>query len=187
MVALQSLVASARRLGIPPGLSLPITQQLLEAFVDAATTLESWEKQEGAAAIQAALDMTFLSIVKGEDMDSVASPFLAKVCFTDSMRRNMARADPAQAKDICPQEFRDQLPALALESLRRTQLLLHPLIAHLDPAKFGPSKPAATDARMASLLRFGAPATKGGVGTEFRSPIAVARPGKRFGLLSIAT
>jgi hypothetical protein len=102
---------------------------------------------------------------------------------------SLIQAKDADA-DVVPEDFPTQLPTLALDSLRRTQLLLHPLIAHLDPAKLGPTpKASGPDARMASLLRFGPPASKGGVGvgTEFRSPLAVSRPAKRFGLLSIAT
>lgn len=34
-------------------------------------------------------------------------------------------------------------------------------------------------------MPLGAPALRGGVGAEFKSPIAVSRPGKRFQLLSI--
>lgn len=71
------------------------------------------------------------------------------------------------------------------DTLRKHQVLLRPLLAHLDPTKLGlaPSL-AAADQRMANLMRFGAPATRG-IGTDFRSPLAVAKPAKRFALISI--
>lgn len=82
--------------------------------------------------------------------------------------------------------FAANLPSLLADALRRTQLLLHPLLVHLDPSIL-PLATTTSETR-GGLLRFGAPSASkiGGTGTEFRSPVAVARPGKRFGLLSIA-
>lgn len=112
--------------------------------------------------------------------------------------------------------FLPLLPAILAESLRRVQLILLPLLTHLDPSlpQLGPgqaSQPkfslsgrsAAGDTR-SQLLRFGSPMGKisavdanddAEVGkatttvsmTEFRSPIAVTKPGKRFGLVSIVS
>jgi hypothetical protein len=85
-------------------------------------------------------------------------------------------------------EFKNNLPATLLEYLRRTQLTLYPLMLHLTPATPASAATARGAERSAALLRLGAPGLANratGVGAEFRSPIAVARPGKRIGLLSI--
>lgn len=193
MVALQSLVSSVRHLGLPQGVTLPITPRLVEAFVDQAAALEGWKTLEAEGALQAAMDLAFLILLTGGRDDIASTKMLTKVCqglkLIDSSEYSADSFTQAKDADIVSEDFPTQLPTLTLDSLRRTQLLLHPLIAHLDAAELGPTpKPSGPDARMASLLRFGPPASKGGVGgTEFRSPLAVSRPAKRFGLLSIAT
>lgn len=80
-----------------------------------------------------------------------------------------------------PDDFAAQLPSLVEDSLRRSQLLLYPILRHLKSA----AVPATGADPRNGLLRFGAPKGSSGIGTEFRSPLAVAKPGKRFGLLSI--
>ena len=92
----------------------------------------------------------------------------------------------SQLPSSFPADFADNLLALLTDALRRTQQLLHPLLAHLDPSCL-PAATSTADSR-GGLLRFGAPSTSkaGGRGTESTSPVAIARPGKRFGLLSIA-
>jgi hypothetical protein len=61
--------------------------------------------------------------------------------------------------------------------------MLYPLIAHLPertlPANATPG-PAGRSTK-SNYLRYGPPPAG-----EFKSPVAVAKPGKRFGLVSIA-
>ncbi|WVF65857.1 hypothetical protein IAT40_000594 [Kwoniella sp. CBS 6097] len=183
MISLQSLVASVQKLGIPPNIDLPIVSDTLKSFVKSAKGLEGWKSQssslEGSA--QAVLDLGFLVHLSGEKAsdDEVIKRLLGKV----------SDAYPALESDI--NNIIDQ-------SVRRSQLLLYPLLSHLKTAPHTPSLGASRytpDARNAALLRFGAPsagtASGGGGGTgsgatEFRSPVVLAKPGKRMGLLSIA-
>lgn len=80
-----------------------------------------------------------------------------------------------------PDDFASRVPSILADHLRRTQLLLHPLIGHLPPSSL-PARPTVPASRGSStFLRYGPPPT-----SDFRSPVAVADPGKRFGLLSIA-
>ena len=81
-----------------------------------------------------------------------------------------------------PPDFTALLPDLLADALRRTQLLIHPILTQLDPSILPPPS-TALDSR-GGLLRFGGPSTKNGGTSDFRSPVAVA--GKRFGLYSIA-
>lgn len=89
-----------------------------------------------------------------------------------------------------PSDFTSLLPSLAADHLRRTQLLIHPLVAHLSISIL-PDQPttgsvSAKVDRNAALLRFGPPSgSAASASNDFRSPLAVAKPGKRFGLLSI--
>ena len=183
MVALHSMVQATRHLGLPPKTDLPIVQDLLEGFVTQARALDSWEKAENETAAQAAFDLAFMCLLMGEDRgDNVAvQKLLAKVGSWSPPGEHLA--DEQVPKSV-PDEFKSQLDHLVADQLRRSQLLLSPLIRHLKI----PSLSAVPSSESRNgLLRFGAPkGPAGGVGTEFRSPLAVAKPSKRFGLLSIA-
>ncbi|TXT07513.1 hypothetical protein VHUM_03233 [Vanrija humicola] len=169
--ALTDLVKGVRKLGIPPTTNVPIVPNLLSAFTAEVRGLEGWRREGDEAVAQAAVDLGFLTLLKGDDVakDEVVNKLLAKVALA---------------------ELKSTLPAVLLESLRRTQLVLGPLIGHLArPTGANPvGRAVGADARNAALLRLGAPglAARGaGVGADFKSPIAVAKPAKRFGLLSI--
>ena len=96
-------------------------------------------------------------------------------------------ADPFQAGTAQSDGFSDLLPGICLDYLRRIQFLFHPLVQHLPPpAGSKEDHLKGPDARMSAILRFGPPAGRGH-NTNFRSPIAVAKPGKRFGLLSMVS
>ncbi|KAL1411795.1 hypothetical protein Q8F55_002762 [Vanrija albida] len=171
--ALTDLVKGVRRLGIPPTINVPIVPNLLAAFTAEVRGLEGWRREGDEAVAQASVDLGFLTILKGDD--------LAK---DDVVNKLLTRLPSPFA------ELKSSLPAILLESLRRTQLVLGPLIGHLArPTGAKPvGRAAGADARNAALLRLGAPslAARGaGVGADFKSPIAVAKPAKRFGLLSI--
>lgn len=73
---------------------------------------------------------------------------------------------------------------LVIDHLRRTQVLFNPLLRHLNLQSMGVQ--VSKSASKNGLLRFGPPKASSGITTDFRSPLAVAKPGKRFGLLSIA-
>ncbi|WVQ93491.1 hypothetical protein IAU59_000565 [Kwoniella sp. CBS 9459] len=175
MVSLQALVASVQKLGIPPNIELPIVSDTLKAFVDAAKGLEGWKSQSSSVegSTQAAMDLAFLVHLSGEkpSSDEVVKRFLSKA----------SEAHPS---------FGSELDNIIDQSVRRSQLLLYPLLSHLKTAPHTPSLGASrytSDARNAALLRFGAPSA--GIttsATEFRSPVVLAKPGKRMGLLSIA-
>ncbi|KAK8861647.1 hypothetical protein IAR55_002470 [Kwoniella newhampshirensis] len=177
MVSLQSLVSSVKQLGIPPKIDLPIIRDLVKEYVSEAKQLEGWGSQASKeAAAQAAVDVGFLVFLDGQEVQE-----------DESVRKFIAKA-----AELLP-DIEVELPKIIDQTLRRTQLLIYPLTVHLTPSKHtstplqGPGHGHGLDSRNAALLRFGAPvAGKGGPGTEFRSPVAVARPGKRMGLLSIA-
>lgn len=84
-----------------------------------------------------------------------------------------------------------ELDACLLQYMQRTQVLFAPLYAHLPTPTLsaapsdsdGRRASALSHSRAASLLRFGA--VCGDASAEFHSPMALARPAKRFGLLSI--
>lgn len=127
----------------------------------------------------------------------------------------------------------NSLHRITHDSLRRTQLLLSPIIAHLPASALGEREEAGvngarTGGGTGNWLRFGPPSTRAlfpteveaedddgeagaekdgegngqkqvqkhiqrpalpsstSAGIEFRSPLAVAKPGKRFTLLSTA-
>ncbi|WVQ78802.1 hypothetical protein IAT38_000893 [Cryptococcus sp. DSM 104549] len=180
MLSLQSLVSSSKTLGIPPGVDVPIMGDLVQAFVAESRKLEGWKSVgklgEGEGAAQVAVDQGFFSLLAGEKIEDVG------------IVQEMLQKVPTS---MAP--FPSELPTIIDQSLRRSQLLLYPLVAHLARSTPTPSQtPAlghghALDSRNAALLKFGAPSIgKSGAGTEFRSPVPVAKPGKRMGLLSIA-
>lgn len=186
IVALDLLVKATWSLGVPDGASVDSTQRLVEAFVTQARDLEGWNALEQEAAVQAAVDLAFLNLLKGETAsDPLAEKLLNKV-RDGLLRYSRSRLlTTCQAGSSCPKGFKADMPAILHDTLRKHQVLLRPLLAHLDPAKLGlaPTAPTA-DQRMANLMRFGAPAARG-IGIDFRSPLAVAKPGKRFALISI--
>jgi len=177
MIALQSLVAATRLLGIPQGVETNVVRDMVRSFVKQARGLEGWNGLSEECAVQGAVDMGFLNLISGDEpIDATVEGLLAKVSlhFNDQCDQ----ADD-QIPSSIPTDFRTNLPTILADHLRRTQLLLYPLIRHLPESAL----PAATSstARKSNYLRLG-PASVG----EFRSPVAVAKPGKRFGLLSIA-
>ncbi|OWZ69331.1 hypothetical protein AYX14_05282 [Cryptococcus neoformans] len=96
-------------------------------------------------------------------------------------------------------EFKEKLQVVLEESLKRVQLLIYPIVAHLPVSVISSSSEPLTTKPEAGvgyhrnsydknriLLRFGPPENKKtGATAEFRSPLAVAKPGKRMGLLSV--
>lgn len=170
LASLTKLVSAARRLGVPPDVQLETVPRLLRAFRAAVRDLDGWKsganasgEQAGELAAQGAFDLAFIDLLTSDDIK------------VDNMINGLLAKSTAGAVE---KSFATSLPDLATEALRRTQVVLHPLVAHLPPAQ-------RADTRNAALLRLGAPALRGGVGAEFKSPLAVARPRKRFGLLSI--
>ncbi|ORY24078.1 hypothetical protein BCR39DRAFT_548040, partial [Naematelia encephala] len=81
MRALHSLVASTRQLGIPPNVSLPVVTELVGGFVDAARALDGWTSKSDESAVQAAFDLAFLTIIRGEDVarDAQVQKLLTKI------------------------------------------------------------------------------------------------------------
>ncbi|GMK59894.1 hypothetical protein CspeluHIS016_0901110 [Cutaneotrichosporon spelunceum] len=152
LTSLTLLVTAVRRLGTPPGVELDSVPRLLRAFRTEARDLE------GLAA-QAAFDLAFIDMLTEDDIGS--DPIIKSLL------------------DGVAGDFGRRLSELVDEALRRTQVVLYPLIEHLPPVERGKRE------RTGALMRLGGPALRGGVGTEFKSPLAVARPGKRFGMLSI--
>jgi hypothetical protein len=182
VVALHSMVKATRRLGLPPKTDLPVVADLVKGFVDRARSLEGWEKAEEEGAAQAAFDLAFLGVLVGEEVGKniAVQKLLGKVSFT---WKPLAQAH-AKVPATIPDEFKTQLEDSVANYLRRTQLLLSPLIRHL---KIPSTTVIPSSESRNGLLRFGAPkGTAGGVGAEFKSPLAVAKPSKRFGLISIA-
>jgi hypothetical protein len=169
MYALTHLVQAVRALGIPTGMSLPTVPGVVSAFVKAARALPGWKAMAGERAAQAALDLSLLAVLDGgsaKDDEAVRALF-AKVPDMD--------------------DFKASLPDTLLESLRRTQLTLAPLVQHLAAAAPAPVPRRGVD-RSAALLRLGAPALAAravGVSADVQSVIPLARAGPRYGLLSI--
>ncbi|ORX35220.1 hypothetical protein BD324DRAFT_82122 [Kockovaella imperatae] len=169
MSALSALVKATRRLGIPNGVDTRVVVQLMDEFLPTAIGLQQWMGMERESAAQAVFDLGFLILIKG---DNVAS--------SETIKRHLARIP-----STVPSSFASDLPDLLVDHLRRVQLLLSPLLAHIQPSTIiSDAKPLDT---RNGLLRFGAPkSASAGAGTEFKGPIALATPGKRFPLLSIA-
>lgn len=97
-------------------------------------------------------------------------------------------------------EFKERLQVILEESLKRVQLLIYPIVSHLPVSVISSSSPEPSTARSGAgvgyhrnsydnnriLLRFGPPdSNKPGTTAEFKSPLVVAKPGKRMGLLSV--
>jgi hypothetical protein len=177
MIALQSLVAATRLLGIPQDTETGVVKDMVRSFVQQARGLEGWKGLDEECAVQGAVDLGFLNLISGDKpIDPTVEGLLAKVTSLAFLQCD--QADDKIPSSI-PSDFKTNLPTILADHLRRTQLLLYPLIRHLSESAL-PSIPS-SNARKSNYLRLG-PATVG----EFRSPVAVAKPGKRFGLLSIA-
>ncbi|KAL7424679.1 hypothetical protein Q5752_000363 [Cryptotrichosporon argae] len=165
LVALTSLVQAVKQVGMPPTARLSVGTDLLTAFVDDVKNMEEWKAMDGAAAVQAAVDLGFLEVLLGNAADN--DPAIQKLL--------------AKAPADLPSSFATDLPGILTDHLRRTQLILAPLLAHLPSADADGKRD-----RNAALLRLGQPAAgRPGSAAEFKSPLAVARIGKRFGLLSV--
>jgi hypothetical protein len=83
MIALQSLVAATRLLGIPPSVDTEIVGNMVRSFVDQVIGLAGWKGMTDACAVQGAVDIGFLVLVSGQDPMSHSSvkELLAKVCL----------------------------------------------------------------------------------------------------------
>lgn len=66
--ALTHLVTEVRRLGILPGMDLPVVPALLRTFIHQVRT--DYQKLEGYAAAQGALDLAFCTLLLGDDVGS---------------------------------------------------------------------------------------------------------------------
>ena len=83
MIALHSIVVPIRQLGIPPGERLPIVPDLVKGFVEEAKSLDGWASQHDEGAAQAAFDLSFLSLLVGQEgRDILVSKLLANVMIT---------------------------------------------------------------------------------------------------------
>ncbi|KIY33257.1 hypothetical protein I305_04123 [Cryptococcus gattii E566] len=139
----------------------------------------SSQPSEGPEALlQSILDLSFLDLVANQPDHS--STFVSKI--------------PAEHV-----EFKEKFHIVLGESLKRVQLLIYALVARLPASAISSSSEPSTtrsEARVGyhhnsydnnrNLLRFGPPENnKPGATAEFRSPLVVAKPGKRMGLLNI--
>lgn len=139
----------------------------------------STQPSEGTEALlQSILDLSFLNLIANQPDHS--STLVSKI--------------PAEYV-----EFKEKLHIVLGESLKRVQLLIYALVSHLPASAISStSEPSTTrsEARVGyhhnsydnnrNLLRFGPPENnKPGATAEFRSPLVVAKPGKRMGLLNI--
>jgi hypothetical protein len=73
MLALQSLVGAVRQLGIPRGVETGVVRDVVESFVDQAKALDGWKHMREEGAVQAAVDLGFLSLVRGETAEKAAA------------------------------------------------------------------------------------------------------------------
>ena len=185
MIALQTLVKAVRQLGIPPTIHVQVVKDLVTAFVERSKNLDGWANATDEGVAQAAFDLSFLGLINGDTQkDVVVRKLLNKVRGRSLMMKFWLIVD--QLPEDLPGGYASELDSLVLDHLRRTQVLLHPLVRHLDPSDIAPRSSNHEAGLKGGLLRFGPPKGSSGVNTEFRSPLAVAKPGKRFGLLSVA-
>ncbi|WVQ74709.1 hypothetical protein IAR50_004313 [Cryptococcus sp. DSM 104548] len=186
------LAKATSELGIPSDVvkRVGVVRGLLEEFIEGVVGLPGWGErldsggEGGAWEKQGVVDIGFLVFLTGSD--PLEHPLVKKLLssLTSSSREPLV----------------ESLPGILLQTLRQTQLLLHPLTLHLSPASVGVSTPLGQDSvgkggggyrpdKNAFLLRFGAPAVGSGGGAgggDFRSPVPVGRIGKRMGLLNLA-
>lgn len=83
MIALQSLVASARSLGIPQGVETGVVRDMVRSFVEKARELEGWKGLDGECAVQGVVDLGFLSLISGDQPSnhSIVDDLLTKVSW----------------------------------------------------------------------------------------------------------
>lgn len=180
------LVGAIQLLGVPRGVDTGVIKNLVFRFVDEARGLEGWIKKDAEGRIQSAVDLGFLGLLKGmeisqDEMTQRCLPSVSCPRYT-MMVLICAQAEQIQIPAGVPDDFVSRLPTILADHLRRSQLLLNPLIAHLPSTILPAAQPVPSSRSTASsFLKFGPPPTG-----EFISPVAVAKPGKRFGLLSIA-
>src|SRR5689334_5768339 len=81
MVALHSLVAASRQLGLPSDMQLSIVEDLVRGFVANAKTLDGWSSAEEETAAEAAFNIAFLDLLIGENVetDDMVQKLLTKV------------------------------------------------------------------------------------------------------------
>lgn len=64
-LALQSLVGATRQLGIPRDVETSVVRDAVRAFVAQARQLDGWKDLKNEAAVQAAVDLGFLTLLDG--------------------------------------------------------------------------------------------------------------------------
>ncbi|ODO04509.1 hypothetical protein I350_05113 [Cryptococcus amylolentus CBS 6273] len=201
--ALSALAKATTQLGIPSDVMerVGVVRGLLEEFIEGVVGLPGWGERlallssgsgsgpgsgGGAWEEQAIVDIAFLLFLTPSN--PLTHPVIQRLLLT---------LPPASRAALS-----ESLQGINLQTLRQSQLLLHPLTLHLSPASVGvPNGPESVAKagggggggyrpdKNAFLLRFGAPVTTSGTGaggSEFRSPVPVGKIGKRMGLLSLA-
>lgn len=78
-LALHELVIATRQLGIPRGVDTGVTKTLVETMVTQAKGLDGWNSKKGEAGVQAAVDLGFLTLLKGGD---VGQDEMVKSCLS---------------------------------------------------------------------------------------------------------
>ncbi|WVN90705.1 uncharacterized protein L203_105947 [Cryptococcus depauperatus CBS 7841] len=162
IVSLHSLVSATKHLGIPPGVNLPVIQELVVDYVKQAKLLTGWtvleQSEEGLA--QQVVDLGFLTLLSGEKPEESLSDSLQKL---------------PSSMDTLKTDFSN----IIVQALCRTQLLLYPLTVHLLPALSAqPERGGGIHNKNHLLLRFGQPNTMNK--EEFRSPVPVTKLGKNI-------
>lgn len=80
MIALQSLVAATRLLGIPQDVERGVVRDMIRSFVQQARGLEGWKGLNEECAVQGAVDLGFLNLISGDKpIDQTVEGLLAKV------------------------------------------------------------------------------------------------------------
>ena len=67
-LALNELVVATRQLGIPRGVETGVVKELVETMITQAKALDGWTGKKGEAGVQAAVDLGFLTLLKGGDV-----------------------------------------------------------------------------------------------------------------------
>ncbi|WVO18684.1 hypothetical protein L204_106404 [Cryptococcus depauperatus] len=162
IVSLNSLVSATKHLGIPPGVNLPVIQELVVDYVKQVKLLTGWkvleQSEEGLA--QQVVDLGFLTLLSGEKPEESLSDSLHKL---------------PSSMDTLKTDFSN----IIVQALCRTQLLLYPLTVHLPPALSAqPERGGGIHNKNHLLLRFGQPNAMNK--EEFRSPVPVTKLGKNI-------
>ena len=80
MIALQSLVAATRLLGIPQDTETGVVRDMVRSFVQQARGLDGWKVLNEECAVQGAVDLGFLNLISGDEpIDPTVEGLLAKV------------------------------------------------------------------------------------------------------------